>query len=94
MSIFDYPRINIQGTIQFDPGTANNDDYAASATLPSNWGPLAGAPLGLIDSAMVNARTFGLSDENFVAWVQKAQPFDGSCSAPFDPSCQGGGPYP
>ena len=29
MSIFDYPRINFKGTIQLNPGTANNDDYAA-----------------------------------------------------------------
>jgi len=26
MSIFDYPRINFKGTIQLNPGTANNDD--------------------------------------------------------------------
>jgi hypothetical protein len=28
MSLFDYPRINFKGTIQLNPGTANNDDYA------------------------------------------------------------------
>jgi len=36
MSLFDYPRINFKGTIQLNPGTANNDDYAQqpSALLP------------------------------------------------------------
>ena len=30
MSLFDYPRINFEGTLQLSPGTANNDDYAAN----------------------------------------------------------------
>ena len=28
MSLFDYPQFNFKGTIQLNPGTANNDDYA------------------------------------------------------------------
>jgi len=76
MSIFDFPRINFQGTIQLSPGTANNDDYAPAMLLPASHGPYAGQPLALIDSKLVQARTYGMSDDDFVAWVQKAQTFD------------------
>ncbi|HWN42807.1 MAG TPA: hypothetical protein VNW71_11330 [Thermoanaerobaculia bacterium] len=74
MSLFDYPRINIQGTFQMNPGTANNDDYAGYATLPT--GPHAGETLALIDSKLVEPRTYGMSDADFIAWVQKAQTFN------------------
>src|SRR5688572_33130904 len=76
MSLFDFPRINIKGTVTLNPGTANNDDYAGAAFLPSSWGPYAGQTLGLIDSKLVQPRTFGLSDADFIDWVQKAQTFD------------------
>ena len=76
MSLFDYPRINVKGTIQLNPGTANNDDYAGASSLPAAWGPFAGATLALIDSKRVEARTYGMSDDAFIAWVQKAQTFD------------------
>lgn len=80
MSLFDYPRINFKGTIELNPGTANNDDYAqqpGAALLPKSFGPpYAGQVLGLIESKTVQARTFGMSDADFIAWVQKAQTFD------------------
>ena len=79
MSLFDYPRIHFKGTIQLNPGTANNDDYAqqpGAAVLPASYGPYAGQVLGLIESKTVQARTFGMSDADFIAWVQKAQTFD------------------
>jgi len=76
MSLFDYPRINVKGTIQLSPGTANNDDYAGAVTLPASWGPFAGETLALIDSKKVEARTYGMSDDAFIAWVQKAQTFN------------------
>jgi hypothetical protein len=80
MSLFDYPRINFKGTIQLNPGTANNDDYAqqpGAALLPASFGPpYAGQVLGLIESKTVQARAFGMSDADFIAWVQKAQTFD------------------
>jgi hypothetical protein len=76
MSIFDYPRINFKGTIQLNPGTANNDDYAANYTLPASWGSFAGSPLALIDSKTVQARTYGMPDDVFMAWVQTQQTFD------------------
>ena len=74
MSLFDFPRINIKGTVTLNPGTANNDDYAGSVTFPS--GPNAGQTLALIDSKLVQPRTYGMSDADFIAWVQKAQPFN------------------
>ena len=52
MSLFDYPRINFKGTIQLNPGTANNDDYAqqpGALVLPASFGPHKGEFLGLID---------------------------------------------
>jgi hypothetical protein len=81
MSLFDYPRFNFRGTIQLNPGTANNDDYAQQPSLliPASFGPpWAGQALGLIDSKTVQPRTFGMSDADFIAWVQKIQTFDDS----------------
>jgi hypothetical protein len=80
MSVFDFPRINFLGTIQVNPGTANNDDYAQapSLTMPASWGPFAGQPFGLVDSKLVQVRTFGMSDDAFISWVQQPQLFDGS----------------
>jgi hypothetical protein len=76
MSLFDYPRINFLGTIQLNPGTANNDDYAPNLTLPAAWGPFAGAPLALMESKLVEARTYGMPDADFIAWAQQPQTFD------------------
>jgi hypothetical protein len=76
MSIFQYPRINFKGTILLNPGTANNDDYAGAFVLPDSWGPFAGETLALIDSKTVQARTYGMSDEAFMEWVQKPQTFN------------------
>lgn len=74
MSLFDFPRINVTGTLKMNPGTANNDDYAGYATLPD--GPCAGQTLALIDSKLVEPRTYGMNDADFIAWVQKAQTFN------------------
>src|SRR3954464_6092154 len=80
MSLFDYPRFNFKGTIQLNPGTANNDDYAqqpGAALIPQSFGPpYAGQALGLIDSKTVQPRTFGMTDAEFIAWVQTAHTFD------------------
>ncbi len=76
MSLFDYPRINFEGTLQLNPGTANNDDFAANYALPVSWGRFAGQPLALIDSKAVEPRTYGMSDADFIAWVQQVQTFD------------------
>ena len=65
MSLFDYPRINITGTLTFSPATANNDDVS-NATTP---------PLALFDSANVMAITSGMDDATFRAWVQVEHPF-------------------
>jgi hypothetical protein len=74
MSLFDYPRINFFGTIQLNPGTANNDDYAGALTIAS--GPGAGQTLALIDSKNVEPITYGMSDADFIAWAQKPQTFN------------------
>ncbi|MEA2692885.1 MAG: hypothetical protein QOJ16_2272 [Acidobacteriota bacterium] len=76
MSLFDFPRINLTGTLKMNPGTANNDDYAGAATLPEGYGPYTGQTLALIDSKRVEPRTYGMSDADFIAWAQKAQTFD------------------
>lgn len=76
MSLFDFPRINITGTLKMNPGTANNDDYAGAATFPEGSGPNTGQTLALIDSKLVEPRTYGMSDADFIAWVQKAQTFN------------------
>jgi len=69
MSLFDYPRINITGMLQLNPATANNDDYANALTYQ-------GQPFGLIDSKIVQPRTYGMNDADFIAWVQQPQTFD------------------
>jgi hypothetical protein len=79
MSLFDFPRVHFKGTIRLNPGTANNDDYAqqpGAAVLPASYGPYAGQVLGLIESKTVQPRTFGMSDADFITWVQKAHTFD------------------
>ena len=76
MSLFDYPRINFEGTLQLNPGTANNDDYAANYSLPASYGRFAGQPLALIDSKSVEPRTYAMSDADFITWVQQVQAFD------------------
>ena len=76
MSLFDFPRLNLTGTLKMNPGTANNDDYAGDATLPEGYGPYTGETLALIDSKQVEPRTYGMSDAEFIAWVQKAQTFN------------------
>lgn len=76
MSLFDFPRIHFKGTLRLNPGTANNDDYASDVSMPADWGPFAGQAFGLVDSKRVAARTFGMSDDAFIAWVQKTQEFD------------------
>ena len=73
MSIFDLPRINLVGTVELNPGTANNDDYAGAVVFPDDT-PQAGQTLALIDSAQVRANTYGMDDDAFRAWEQVAQP--------------------
>jgi hypothetical protein len=88
MSLFDFPRINVAGTISVNPATANNDDYAGSVALPDDWGPFAGDTLALIDSKLVEARTYGMSDANFIAWVQQKQTFNNVSPPPPPPTTQ------
>jgi hypothetical protein len=80
MSLFDYPRINIKGNVTLNPGTANNDDYAGSYTLTE--GPGKGQTLALIDSKLVQPRTYGMTDAAFIDWVQKAHTFNSEQGGP------------
>ncbi len=80
MSLFDYPRINIKGTVTLNPGTANNDDYAGSVSLTE--GPCAGETLALINSKLVQPRTYMMSDADFIQWVQKEHLFKAEPSGP------------
>src|SRR5262249_34555389 len=73
MSLFDFPRIHLQGTMVLNPGTANNDDYAGAVTLPKSYGQYAGQTLALMDSELVKAKTYGMCDKDFIAWAQTAQ---------------------
>ena len=75
MSLFDYPRINFKGTIELNPGTANNDDYAQQPSWVLPDGPYAGRPLALIDSKTVRVQTYGMPDADFISWAQTAQTF-------------------
>jgi hypothetical protein len=75
MSLFDYPRINFKGTIELNPGTANNDDYAQQPSWVLPEGPYADRPLGLIDSKTVRVQTYGMPDADFISWAQRAQRF-------------------
>lgn len=86
MSLFDYPRINFTGTFQVNPGTANNDDYVTSLYMPAQWGPFSGAPMGLLNSKAVEAKTFGMSDQNFIDWVQKPSVFNDRSGNPSPPA--------
>ena len=74
MSLFDFPRVNFSGTLTLNPGTANNDDYAANYAIAS--GPYAGTPLALAESKLVQAQTYGMSDADFINWVQQTQTFN------------------
>jgi hypothetical protein len=74
MSIFSYPRINVKGVILIDVATANNDDYSG-VRFPCGTPPLGGMPLRLADSNAVQALTYGLTDAEWIAWVQQPHTF-------------------
>src|SRR6185369_517995 len=52
------------------------DDYAGAVVFPESCGAHAGETLALIDSKLVQPRTYGMTDADFMAWVQKAHTFD------------------
>ncbi|HEX2080729.1 MAG TPA: hypothetical protein VHG08_23695 [Longimicrobium sp.] len=73
MSVFSFPRINVKGLIQVNVGTANNDDYSNVVFPPGS--PNAGQPLRLANSMLVQPVTYGMTDDEWVAWVQQPHPF-------------------
>jgi hypothetical protein len=83
MSIFSFPRLHVSGLIEINVGTGNNDDYSGLVFADD---PGKGQPVRLADSAAVRPTTFGLSDADFVTWVQKVvgavQPSPQAAAAP------------
>ena len=73
MSVLSFPRINVKGLIQVNVGTANNDDYSSVVFPPGS--PNAGEPLRLANSMEVQPMTYGMTDDEWVAWVQQPHPF-------------------
>jgi hypothetical protein len=73
MSIFSFPRINVKGLISVNVGTANNDDYSGYQFPPG--GPYAGLPLRLADTKSVQALTYGMTDDEWIQWVQQTHLF-------------------
>jgi len=78
MSQLSFPRINFKGLVVIDVGTVNNDDY--SGVLFPEESPWAGQHLRPMDSQNVqanytNSERGGMSDEEWVAWAQKAHNF-------------------
>ena len=73
MSVFSFPRLHLKGLIRVDVGTANNDDYSNRLFPPGS--PFAGQPLRLADSNRVQPLTYGMTDAEWIEWVQKPQPF-------------------
>ncbi|MRG43714.1 hypothetical protein GFS24_01245 [Chitinophaga sp. SYP-B3965] len=72
MAIFDFPRFNVKGLIQVNVGTANNDDYSGYQFPKGNFYP--GQPVRLADSKNVQPVTYGMTDDQWVKWVQSSIP--------------------
>lgn len=73
MAVFDLPRVNFSGMLRLNPGTANNEDYAqpgpGQALMPD------GEPMGLLATGPVDVREFGMTDAEFVDWIQRPHVF-------------------
>jgi len=72
MAIFDFPRFNVKGLIAVNVGTANNDDYSGYQFPSGNFYP--GQPVRLADSKNVQPITYGMTDDQWVKWVQSSIP--------------------
>ncbi|OIN58283.1 hypothetical protein [Arsenicibacter rosenii] len=68
MSIFNFPRINIKGLMAVNVGTANNDDYSNDVFPPGSQ--YAGQPVRLADSVNVQPLMYGMTDDEWITWVQ------------------------
>ncbi|AXY74203.1 hypothetical protein D3H65_09555 [Paraflavitalea soli] len=68
MGVFHYPRINVNGLLQINVGTANNGDYFNLVFGPdSPYAP--GKPVMLADSVNVQPYTYGMSDADWTKWA-------------------------
>ena len=76
MSAFDFPRISFAGTVALNPCTANTNVFAGLLTAASEEFPNldAGRSLALFDSVNVRPCRHGLSDEDWMHYVQQPQP--------------------
>lgn len=78
MSIFSFPRIHVKGLLAVNVGTGNNDDYSSAAIMGSGYPGFENWPLRQADSPNVRALTYGMTDEQWVAWARKRQRFQQS----------------
>ncbi|HET7228919.1 MAG TPA: hypothetical protein VFJ16_02920 [Longimicrobium sp.] len=70
MSVFDFPRFHFQGLMLVDVGTGNNDDYSFSAVMGPDYPSYEMDPLRQSDSPNVQPLTYGMTDDQWVAWAQ------------------------
>ncbi len=85
MSVFDFPRISFAGTVTLNPGTANNDDYSGAMKIAPADGfsdLRTGQNFAFFDSINVRPRTHGLSDADWLEYIQRQQPIDPANASP------------
>jgi hypothetical protein len=85
MSIFSFPRIHFKGLMAVNVGTGNNDDYSGAAVMGPNYPGYETDPLRQADSPNVQPLTYGMTDEQWVAWAQASQTFAAPPPAPPPP---------
>lgn len=75
MSIFSFPRIHFKGLLAVNVGTGNNDDYSSAALMGPDYPGYENDPLRQADSPIVQPLTYGMTDDQWVAWAQVRQQF-------------------
>lgn len=75
MSVFDFPRFHFQGLLLVDVGTGNNNDYSFSAVMGPDYPGHEGDPLRQADSPNVQPMTYGMTDDEWVAWARRRGEF-------------------
>ena len=79
MSQFDFPRLHFNGLIDVNVGTGNNDDYSGDVFTNDSFNPpkpeYNGQPLRLANSVNVQPNTYGMKDDEWLAWTQNVQTF-------------------
>lgn len=75
MSIFSFPRIHVKGLLAVNVGTGNNDDYSSLAVMGADYPGFENWPLRQADSPVVQPLTYGMTDEQWMAWATQHQRF-------------------